>query len=58
MAWHPLQTSGYAEKLKRLRDLMIHSKLGYRSLATGYLKASLRDNYPIAYEAFEEELAR
>ncbi len=43
-------------ELMKLRDLMINSKMGYGSEAMGYLKASLRHKYPVAYEAFEEEL--
>lgn len=42
--------------LMRLRDLMIQTKMGYGSQATGYYKANLRDKYPEAYEAFEKEL--
>lgn len=42
--------------MKRLRDLVIHSKLGYGSETIGYLKASLKNNYPVAYEALEGEL--
>lgn len=44
--------------LMRLRDLMIQTKMGYGSQVTGYYKANLRDKYPEAYEAFEEELGR
>ncbi len=43
-------------ELMRLRDMMIESKKGYGSEAMGYLKVHLRDKYPLAYEAFEEEL--
>jgi len=35
---------------------MIHLKKGYGSEAMGYLRASLRDKYPLAYEAFIKEL--
>ncbi len=44
--------------LMRLRDLMIQTKMGYGSQVTGYYKANLRDKYPNAYEAFEEELGQ
>ncbi len=44
-------------ELVRLRDMMIHSKkLGYGGQAMAYLKASLRDKYPEAYETFKKEL--
>ncbi len=46
----------YLRDLKRLQDLMIHSKKGYGSEAIGYLKASLRSKYPVAYKAFQKEL--
>jgi hypothetical protein len=42
--------------MKRLQDVMIHSKRGYRSKTIGYLRVSLRNKYPIGYEAFEKEL--
>ncbi len=42
-------------ELMRLRD-MIESKKGYGGQAMSYLKANLRNKYPEAYEAFEEEL--
>ncbi len=50
------ETDKYLRDLKRLRHLMIHSKIGYGSQATGHLKASLRNKYPVACEACEEEL--
>ncbi len=43
-------------ELMRLRDLMIHLKKGYGGQAMSYLKVHLRDKYPEAYEAFQEEL--
>ncbi len=43
-------------ELMRLRDMMINSKKGYGGQAMAYLKASLRDKYPEAYERFQEEL--
>ena len=33
--------------------MMIHSKWGYGSEAIGYLRVSLRNRWPVAYEAFE-----
>jgi len=42
--------------LMQLRDLMVHTKMGYGSEALGYLRVSLRDKYPVTYEALEEEL--
>ena len=35
---------------------MIHSKMGHGSEAPGYLKASLRNKYPVVYETFKKEL--
>lgn len=46
----------YLGDLKRLRDVMIHSKLGYGSYPTGLLMANLRNRYPEAYGAFRNEL--
>ncbi len=43
-------------ELMRLRDLMIHSKKGYGSEAMGYLRVSLKNKHPLAYEAFKKEL--
>ncbi len=47
----------YLRDLKRLRDIMICSKkLGYGSYAMGMIYGKLRNRYPKAHEAFEEEL--
>lgn len=47
----------YLRDLKRLRDILIHSKkLGYGSHAMGMIYGKLRNSYPKAHEAFEEEL--
>ena len=47
----------YLTDLMRLRDIMIHSKkLGYGSYAMGMIYEKLRNKYPEAHEAFEEEL--
>ncbi len=43
-------------ELMRLRDLMIQLKRGYGGQAMGYMRVSLRNKYPLAYETFEEEL--
>ena len=43
-------------ELMRLRDMMINLKSGYGGQAMSYLKVSLRNKYPLAYETFEEEL--
>ena len=43
-------------ELMMLRDLMINLKKGLGSEAMGYMRTSLRNKYPLAYEAFEEEL--
>ncbi len=43
-------------ELMKLRDMMIHSKKGYGGQAMAYLKANLRNRYPLAYERFQEEL--
>ena len=43
--------------MKRPKDLMIRSKkLGYGSYAMSMIYGKLRDKYPNAHEAFEEEL--
>ncbi len=43
-------------ELMKLRDMMIESKKGYGSEAMGYLRVSLKNKYPLAYEAFKKEL--
>ena len=43
-------------ELMRLRDMMIQLKKGYGSEAMGYMRASLRNKYPVACEAFKNEL--
>jgi len=45
-------------ELMKLRDMMIHSKKGYGGQAMAYLKANLRNRYPLAYERFQEELGQ
>jgi len=47
----------YLRDLKRLRDVMIHSKmLSYGSFAMGMIYGKLKNKYPIAYEMFTNEL--
>ncbi len=47
----------YLRDLKRLKDIMIRSrKLGYGGYAMGMIYGKLRNRYPKAHEAFEEEL--
>ena len=49
----------YLRDLKRLRDVMIQSKkLGYGGFAMGMIHAKLKNRYPKAHQAFEEELER
>ena len=50
------EKDSYLRDLKRLRDLMIHSKLGYGSYSSGLAMANLRNRYPKAHEVFKEEL--
>jgi len=47
----------YLKDLKQLRDVMIHSNLGYIGYAGGAILGALRSKYPQAHEAFEKELA-
>jgi hypothetical protein len=47
----------YLKDLKRLRDVMIHSKkLGYGSYPMGLAMATLRNKYLEAFETFKREL--
>ena len=47
----------YLKDLKQLKDVMIHSKVGYIGYAGGAILGALRSKYPQAHEAFEKELA-
>ena len=47
----------YLKDLKQLKDVMIHSNLGYIGYAGGAILGALRSKYPQAHEAFEKELA-
>ena len=57
-AWPQSETKdSYLRDLKRLRDLMIHSKkLGYGGFAMGMIYGRLKNKYPQAHEAFKKEL--
>lgn len=47
----------YLRDLKRLRDVMIHSKkLKYGGCAMGMIYGKLKNKYPEAHEAFKKEL--
>lgn len=46
----------YLEALKRLRNVMIHFKLGYGSREMAMLMVNSKRRYPEAYKAFEAEL--
>jgi hypothetical protein len=46
----------YLKDLKQLRDVMIHSKVGYIGYAGGAILGALRSRYPQAHEVFREEL--
>lgn len=50
------EKDSYLKDLKRLRDLMIHSKLGYGSYPSGLAMTNLRNRYSQAYETFNKEL--
>jgi len=48
----------YLNDLKRLRDVMVHSKkLGYGGFAMGMIYGKLKHKYPKAHQAFNEELS-
>ena len=57
-AWLQSETKdSYLRDLKRLRDLMIHSKkLGYGGFAMGMIYGKLKNKYPKAHEEFKKEL--
>ena len=46
----------YLRDPKRLRDLMVHSRMGYGSYPSGLAMANFRSTYPKAHEVFKEEL--
>src|SRR5215208_2005012 len=47
----------YLRDLKRLRDLMVHSKkLGYGGFAMAMIYGKLKNKYPKAHEEFKKEL--
>ena len=46
----------YLRNLKQLRDVMVHSKVGYIGYAGGAILGALGSRYPDAHEAFKKEL--
>ena len=46
----------YLQGLKQLRDVMVHSKVGYISYAGGAILGRLKNRYPEAHEVFKKEL--
>ena len=46
----------YLKDLKQLRDVMIHSKVGYIGYAGGAILGALTSRYPQAHTAFQNEL--
>ena len=43
----------YLKDLRRLRDVMVHSKVGYIGFAGGAILGILRSRYPEAYDVLE-----
>ena len=46
----------YLKDLRRLRDVMVHSKVGYIGYAGGAILGRLKNRYPEAHEVFKKEL--
>jgi hypothetical protein len=46
----------YLEDLRRLRDVMVHSKVGYIGYAGGAILGRLKNRYPQAHDVFKKEL--
>lgn len=46
----------YLKDLRRLRDVMVHSKVGYIGFAGGAILGRLKCRYPEAHEVFKKEL--
>jgi len=46
----------YLKDLRRLRDVMVHSKVGYIGYAGGAILGRLKSRYPEAHEVFRKEL--
>ena len=46
----------YLKDLRQLRDVMVHSKVGYIGYAGGAILGKLKSKYPEAHEVFRREL--
>jgi hypothetical protein len=46
----------YLKDLRRLRDVMVHSKVGYIGYAGGAILGKLKSRYPEAHDVFKKEL--
>ena len=46
----------YLKGLRQLRDVMIHSKVGYIGFAGGAILGRLKSKYPQAHDVFRREL--
>jgi hypothetical protein len=46
----------YVKDLRQLRDVMVHSKVGYIGFAGGAIHGRLKSRYPEAHDVFMEEL--
>jgi hypothetical protein len=55
--WPKSEARGrYLKDLRQLRDVMIHSKVGYIGYAGGAILGALRSRYPEAHDVFKKEL--
>ena len=46
----------YLKDLRQLRDVMVHSKVGYIGYAGGEILGALRSRYPQSHDVFKKEL--
>jgi len=46
----------YLKDLRQLKDIMVHSKVGYIGYAGGAILGRLRSGHPKAHEVFKKEL--
>ena len=46
----------YIKDLRRLKDVMVHSKVGYVGYAGGAIPGKLKNRYPQAHDVFRKEL--
>jgi len=46
----------YLKDLRQLRDVMVHSKVGYIGFAGGAILRRLKCRYPEAHDVFKKEL--